>query len=260
MAKTGISETEQPPSYLDERRSFARAFGRFWGALFCVALIGYAALLLIGRTEGFRDLVGDRMEASLGVPVSIGNSRITPALAIQLEQVRGGASATNDAPALEAERVVMRIRPGGFLRGRAWPLRSLSIDNAAFRFVADGDSQWRPLPALAGELHRWVVVAGRSVDERDAAFPGLVWFRENEVELRLDDADFFWRDGGGAVSAWMEDVTVEAKAMKPFEQAALWSRLQAGEVGSVWNDTVEGLQVEWIGTAEGYVVLKLMRD
>jgi hypothetical protein len=256
MAGKANTQKDLPPSYLGESRSFARAFGRFWGAVICVVVIGYAALLMIGRTEGFRDIISDRMEASLGVPLEIAVSRITPTLAIQLEEVKGGISATNDTPMLEAKKVFMRFRPGGFLRGEAWPLREMEIQDATFRFTAIGKSEWQPLPALAGELHRWVVVAGRSVEARDAAFPGLVWFRENGVNLRLDASDFVWRDQDGVVSAWMEEVHLEAKAMRPFEETILWSRLRAGQIGSAWNDTVDGLEVDWISSPDREIVLK----
>lgn len=243
-----------------ERRSFSQAFGRFWGAIFFVVIIGYVSMLLIGRTEGFRGIVSDRLEGALGVPVTIGASRITPTLEILLEEVKGGVSSTNQATAMEAKRVAVRLRAGGLLKGSAMPLRSLAIDGAVFRFSSNGENEWQPLPALAGALLRWAVVAGRAVEERDAAFAGLAWFRERGVALRLDDTDFFWRDRDGSATAWIEDVDFDAKAIRPFEESALWSRLRAGVVGSVWNEVVEGLEVEWIHMAGRDVVLKVKRN
>jgi hypothetical protein len=241
--------------------SWTERVTRFWVTLLILAVILYVAVLVMGRTAGFRDIVRERLEKRLGLPLTVQGSTFSLGLDLSLVGV-SERGMTNRLPALVVDRATLHWRWPDVLRGRNWPLRALTVQGAALRFRRTPEGGWSPLPDVQAMLAPWTegAVAVEGAPPEAAPEPGLTeWLRARRWAVDVSGGTVSWDTGEGDVApaVWVHDIDFSAAPTEPFGESALWLRLrinQAERDGASWLDR---LAVDWIRLADHDVVLRV---
>jgi len=241
--------------------SILHSISRFWIALLIIAILIYSALLAIGRTDGFRNLVEQKVEAMSGLRVSIEKAHIGFDLHFRIRNLKGRMPGTNDTVALEVGAV--KVRPLFFqlLREDDWPLRSLEAENMTISFQR-ADGAWAPMPVLADAIAPWMNV-GASTNASGYAEPVILdalLKRENRLTLLNARIIFFDEQQPGEPVGLAEGIFLETVNLKPFEDRALWSRIKIQSLQNGGQAWMSGLSMEWIRQGDQDVILRIEKE
>ena len=144
MPRKNAKAWEEPPP-----RRGTNPFRRAWHAA-CTVLILltllYVSGLVIGRTEGFRALVAQRLEKVLGMPVKIEGTSLDARYGLTLKGVVTEGTRRANSPGVRAQRVAVAWRWGDvFRRGRPGIAR-LELDKPVIVFALQENGAWAPAP------------------------------------------------------------------------------------------------------------------
>jgi hypothetical protein len=127
-------------------------------------LIAYATGLAVGRTDGFRAIVAERLSRELGMPVRIDRVSVSPGYSLTLREV-----ASDDAPrpgqaGLRAQRVEIQWRWSDLWRRGRVGIDRIDVAKPVVVFARAADGGWKPesLAPLAEQLARHMQIATSS--------------------------------------------------------------------------------------------------
>lgn len=230
---------EEPPEPDDG--SLLESVTRFWVTTVILILIVYVTVVMISRTDGFRDLVRQELSERVGFTVKIGASRLSPGLSIQLEDIRGFLR-TNEPPVVQIAAATLNVRWIPLLRGDLWPVEQLALQAPDFRFVATTNRGWQPLPWIHAALGPSLRLPGA---ESQALAAGVTeWMRAQSVDLAITDGRLRW-DAAAADEppvAVLEGVDLVTRSIRPENEPLQWFSLHV--------DRAETEEVEWMRDAQ----------
>lgn len=213
---------------------------RFWVTAVILVLIVYGTVLMVSRTAGFRDLVRQELSERAGFPVRVGESRISPGLAMVLTDIKGFLR-TNEAPVLRVAEARLTVRWIPLLRGELWPVSRLVMSQPDLRFVAATNRGWQPLPWVHQALGSSIRLPG--VDTGTLAGTATEWVRSQGLELELRDGTLRW-DADLADEppvALLEGIDLVTRPIRPEDETLQWFSLHV--------DRAETEGVEWMRDA-----------
>jgi hypothetical protein len=195
---------------------------RFISTTFILGLVGYVALYLAARTDGFRSFAQDYLGERLGVPVHIGKARATPALNVFFENLTSLRSNDEVAASFRADRVDLRWSLANGFRPEKPILREVEIKGLTISFAPAAAGGWEPaaFEPLAVRLAEWSgfeVEAPPAADLASAAEPeekdttrriGPAFWDGCSVLIR--DSRMLWWGRGGEEQAFAEGVEFES--------------------------------------------------
>lgn len=240
--------------------SILQSISRFWLSMLVILVLLYAALLAIGRTDGFRNLVEQKIENMSGMGIMIDKAHIGFDLHVRLQNIRGMSPATNVVVALEVAKLVVRPVFLELLREDPWPVRSLVADRAIVRFYRDGET-WQPMPALANALAPWMNAGGTNAPERSAEAIILDALLRKDVRISLTGARVMFMDGydGEVPVALADGINFDTVNLQPFEERVLWSRIMIKTLQNNGTEWMSDLELEWIRQKDQDVILRIQK-
>ena len=179
---------------------------RFFVTVVVLLLVLYGAALILSRTDGFRDLVEQRLRERWDWPVVVERAELNPALTLVLE----GVGSENDAADGAGFSVAaMRSRWslwGAIIPGRA-TVRSVEARGGAATLKRDADGDWQPafLARVAGELAAFAGIELNGKDG-DAASPPSV----SIINVQLSDTNLTWLDRNDQAMASLTGLTFKS--------------------------------------------------
>jgi len=240
--------------------SILQSISRFWLSILVIGLLLYAALLAIGRTDGFRDLVEQKVEGMTGLNVKIERAHIGFDLHVRIRNLKGSLSITNEVVALEVEKLTIRPSLIELVRETPWPVSSLSAENGVLRFHA-ADRGWKPMPEIAGAIAPWMNMAPASNTSGDAqsGILSTLLAKENRISIASSRVLFIDDARPEIPLALADGVTMESATLKPFEDRILWSRMKIHSMQNNGAEWMSDLELEWIREKDQDVILRIQK-
>ncbi|HMP97081.1 MAG TPA: hypothetical protein PKA51_09185 [Kiritimatiellia bacterium] len=246
-----------PEPHVVERTAWLHTITRFWVTVFLLVVIVYVTALLIGRTDGFRELVRQRMEKILGLPITIESMQISPWLELRLVGLRE-AGVTNRPPALVVGSASVRADGLAILRGRPFPVRSVELSDAVLRFSPRGAGRWTPFPELAETLLPWLQVT--ATDAAAETISPTEWLRRHGMRISAENVRLVWLSGGGEADlpvALADGIAFSTARVRPFDEPVLWCRLAVAHAQTGGEEWLRDLDLEFLRLPDQDVILRL---
>jgi len=262
MKKKKLSAWVRPEPKTVEANSLIETITRFWVTIFIIAAILYLAIMVISRTEGFRDLVRQRLEIMSGMTLEVEQVRATLNLNLILEGVKEKPAETNRLSGLTVQRADLHWRLLPLIRGEGWPFKRLKMENVELRFTQARDGTWSPLSSLNDALAPWVEIATTNTTETGNVLHITDYLREEKAEVEITNLRIAWMGPEEATPplALVEGLNFQSAAIRPFNENLMWfiMKIQHGERNQVvWAN---GVNIEWIRMPDQDVILKLTGD
>lgn len=213
-------------------------FLRGWITLFLVlALIAMVCGWFIARTDGFRDLVAQRLSSQWGLPVEIEQSYIGWPYVLVL---RGVSVEGNEAVRLH----VRTLRLGRGLR--RWHLSARGA-RVVFKAALEEDN-----------AHTFPAVLVRIAQMRDAGALELMratQFLQDNWHISLRDVDLFWEDEEGHIVGAVRQLLFKMEAVQLPSRELIYYRLSyPGQAEAVFGGKRD-LDWEWMTSGDDYIEL-----
>ena len=257
--------------------SILGALSRFVCTLLALVLILGVSLFLFSRTEGFRSLVSDRIENTIGVQLEAEASRIAWSGEVIFEGVRSISGEDGREPGFTAGSVRFLADPLAVFRGDYVPaLRSVRIDDWRLEFVMDEGGIWQPqgLAVFTGWVERWGSVAlphdepavtpdsarGPVGTTEAAVDPAPRMGLRNLARVRIRDGDMVWWASSERPLAEIRGMSFDLTPLDlptgPGGHYHLWWDSFASADGAA----VRKLDVELFQVGPSYLVINLEAD
>lgn len=254
--KARVADAE--PRYANDS-SFVQTITRFWVTVAVIGAILYGSLLLISRTDGFRGLVRQRLEAVTGGKLILEHVHVSPNLYVVLRGIREGGAATNVVPGIELREAAIRFRLLPLVRGDGWPIAQLSVDGGVVRFRPATNATWAPLPQVQAALAP--LFLGSVADDATAASSRATvdFLRRTGTSISVRGLDVRWlgaRSDAPPVAV-VEGASLEVTSVQPFDAPVLWgvaSIKRAETDGAEW---IRDLSFEWLSLEDQDVVIRM---
>lgn len=127
-------------------QSAIRTVRRLITTLAILAIMLYAAVLALSRSNGFRSYVETGLSEALGVEVSLIRVYITPGLELVMEDAVAGHPDQPGAAGAKAGRIVVNGSPW---RPAGRRIRSVSVENGSLSLAPDASGAWAPAAVSA---------------------------------------------------------------------------------------------------------------
>lgn len=240
--------------------SILQSITRFWLSLVVIAVLLYAALLAIGYTAGFRNLVEQKMETMTGLKMKIDKAHIGFDLNIRMAGIRGTLPLTNALPAIEVGKLHINPVLMDLLREDTWPFREFAAEQVVVRFFASGET-WKPLPVVAGAIAPWMSAGIASNGTSDAETSIIRGLLDRDVRIRVTDARIaFVHDQKPEVPVALADgLALDMVSIQAFDERALWSRMKVRSLQNRGLEWMSDLELEWIRQADQDVILRIRK-
>ena len=254
-------------------KSFVRKLLGLIGWTCCVLLILYAAAQALARTSGFRALVADRLAERLGMPLTIGGSKLDWRLNVTLEEMATEPTpGTEEAPEASAQRVMIRWNwarePGMGM------IHSLTVEGGKVRLVQAQDGMWAPaclapwadkvsrlgqLGMLNGMLNRVVsddeapasAVPDEDVLEKEDGPAGGL---PGGLNLVIRESGVAWWSGGRQVAA-IQGLNFLSRQVDFPGRRVRYYQVEADEASVAGGRRIEHISFEMLSTEGRNIVL-----
>ncbi len=232
----------------------------------------YVAGQVMARTAGFRDLVGQRLEARLGLPVKIEGSSVNWRFDLTLDSLVTEGTKRKNSPGLRARRVHLAWSFRDLWR-RGITLRAVELDRCAVVFGRAVDGGWTPreFQPLSDVLGQWLEFDLRapardtgqaggkeSAREPDAGREGRSWrdqVKDSGTRLTLDQAEVTWWGDGDTPLATVEGIGLNVTPVRVPGRELTHVKLEVRQAVAQSGDVVRNLHVELLDIGSKQMVL-----
>lgn len=263
-----------------EPASFASGLRRAWHAavtLSILVIIAYVALQILARTDGFREVVAQRLGDAIGMPVQIGESSVNWRFDVELREVVTEGTKRESSPGIRAKRVRIGWAPGERLRGRGG-IRSIEADGLTLVFGLGEDGTWQPKPLaeLSAFLSRSAelqlpgrravpaepgAAANPSPNEvPSGAFPALARDARVHVAIRRGAMTWWTPESPQAPVAGIDGVFLEVTPMAAPGRQFHHVLLKVGTSAAASGALLRNLHLELVDAGDQQVVLGFAVD
>lgn len=270
---------EEPP-----QRKQPNPLRRAWRACCTILiLLGllYIAGLAIGRTEGFRALVAQRLEKLLGMPVKIDRTALNARYGLTLKGVVTEGTRRANSPGLRAQRVSIDWRWCDVFRRGKPGIARVELDKPVIIFAQEEDGTWAPKPLaplsvfLAKQLQFSLPMRGENRPPRtdsmlavevqgpraatdpaalEAVLSGL------KTEISITRGELAWWTEQPVPVASVEGVSLQATPVALPDRALTHYLLKVTRAASVNGPGIRDLIVELLDTGDQQVVLRFQGE
>jgi hypothetical protein len=211
-------------SYPDsERTSLTTVLGRFIFTIAAILVILYIGLLVISRTDGFRQLVKEHLRDTLCPQIEIHSVFVNHRLHLEINGFSAFCQSIEGTMCgVKVDHIKLYLRPT--LR----PMIGLEIDRieaegADIDYVVDSNGDLHPalmapLSVLIGDLAKWETVDGAAAKATRTAKPDaaatLTTVLEKGIDWTITDSTVEWRLQSGAL---LEEASELELAVRPIE-------------------------------------------
>lgn len=254
MKKRVMSRRSPEPPEPESGR-WLESITRFWVTIAIIATILYFAAYAISRSDGFRDIVQQRLSELAGTPLAIREARADAMMNLVLEGINDAASYTNQLPGIDITYAKLKWRWIPLITGKGWPFKNLHVRDAAIRFTKTTNGAWQPLPDLESRLAPWMEVPGAPTNQAMASITELM--RQAGVDVTLENVSVLWRTGFADEPpiARVEGVHLKTAPLKPFDDPVIWFEMNIGRAESGEVEWLMDVGLSWIRTPEADAVL-----
>ncbi len=239
-----------------DRGSIVESITRFWLTALIIAGILYAAILMISRSDGFRDIVQQRLGMLAGMNVTVGKAWADPLLNLEIQQVDARISTNQALPNLRIGHASLNWRWMALLRGAGWPFDKLEAENVDIRFVMSTNNVWQPFPALHDMLAPWVKLTGS--ESSSTNMPATETMRDLGVKLSISNGSIRWvsAEPDEPPLALVEGIEFLSDSIQPLNKELMWfdMSIRRAETGEI--EWLSGYSLEWIRTSEKDIPVK----
>ncbi len=197
----------------DEGIGFTTAIGRAVVTCLALVLVSYIAVLLIARTDGFRQIATDHISNLLELEVDIGQAKISHGLALVLRNVSRATS--EDVADVRADSLMLRYR----IRFLPWPrltVKHVEVDGLRVNFVRGSEQNYEP--RQLNPLHAMICeLLELRVEDYEIAEDSLNEVLEAAVYWRIDAGLIRWLAENGVVLREVSELNLE---ISPFETSS----------------------------------------
>lgn len=240
-------------------------------------LILYVAAQAMARTAGFRDLVGQRLEARLGMPVKIEQSSVNWRFDLTLENLVTEGTTRPDSPGLRARRIHLAWSFREWWK-RGVGLRAAELDRCVVVFRRDDQGGWAPreFQPLSDVLGQWLEFdlgkQGKNADatkttassnesgDAGEATPVMGWrerIQASRTRFSLLHSEVTWWDGGDQPRAAVQGVGLQVTPVDIPGREVTHLKLEVVEASAQRGDKVRNLRVEVLDVGAQQMVLGL---
>lgn len=229
---------------------------RFWITMVIIAAILYFAAYAISRSDGFRDIVQQRLSELAGTPLSIREARADAMMNLVLEGINDSANHTNQLPGIEIAYAKLKWRWIPLLTGTGWPFKQLHVRDGTIRFTQATDGTWSPLPELESRLSPWMEVPGTPTNVLLTSITESM--RLVGVDVSLENVNAVWRTGfpDEPPVARVEGVHLKTAPLKPFDDPVIWFAMKIGRAESGEVEWLSNIELSWIRLPDTDAVLQ----
>ncbi len=151
-------EQETPPA---KKTGALRSLRNALVTALILLLIAYITGLAIGRTDGFRSIVADRLSRTLGMPVKLDRVSLSPTFNMTLRELETEGASLPGRAGLRVQRIGIEWRWRDLLRRGRVGIDRLNVEKPVVVFARGDDGAWipEPLAPLADFLARHLQVA-----------------------------------------------------------------------------------------------------
>lgn len=258
-----------------KRSTFAgiRLAWRILRTAVAVAAILYVAGLFAARTEGFRDIVARRLEARLGLPVSIGSVSADWRYDLTLRSVATEGTREKQEAGVRAQRVRLGWSLADWFGGGGVGLREIDLDRCVITFARGEGGSWQPeqLAPLSDFLAKWLHVdlgagGGQAADgvaptaPKAPAREATRALQEARLRVALRRCEVTWWTGGEVPLAALEGVTLTATPVRLPNRSMTHYHLKLARAASAAGMAASNLTLELLDTGDQQIVLVLQAD
>jgi len=229
---------------------------RFWVTIVIIGAILYFAAYAISRSDGFRDIVQQRLSELAGTPLAIREARADMSMNLVLEGINDSANHTNQLPGIDIAYAELKWRWIPLLTGNGWPFKHLHVRDGTFRFIQSADGTWSPLPELESRLAPWMEVPGTPTNQPMESITESM--RLAGVDVSFENVSVMWRTGfpDEPPLAHVEGVHLKTAPLKPFGEPVIWFEMKIGRAKSGEVEWLADVELSWIRTSETDAILQ----
>jgi hypothetical protein len=249
--------SRRPPEPSDhESDGWLESITRFWVTIVIIGIILYVAVYAISRSDGFRDIVQQRLSEWSATPLSIRAARVDGKMNLILEGVNDAAARTNQLPGIDINYAKLKWRLFPLITGKGWPFNHLHLRDATFRFTPSTNGVWAPLPELEARLAPWMEVPGTSTNQPVESITELM--RLAGINVTLENVTVIWSTGlpDEPPLARMDGVYVKSTSLQPFDDPVSWFEMKIGRAESGEVEWLTQVELAWIRMTNADVVLR----
>ena len=280
MPRKRANTWEEAPA--SRRANPLRGAWRTLRSVLIVLSILYVAGWVIGRTEGFRSLVAQRLEKLLGMPVKIESASLNLRYGLTLRHLVTEGTRRENSPGIRAQRIEIEWRWGDLLRRGRPGIKRLVLEKPVIVFEQQDSGGWSPDPLapMSDFLARQMQFsfaprnAAANVPVSEGAgtnAPSVVTQRRSKNELtatlgHLDMAvaiqrgQVVWWTGDAAPAASVEGVTFQATPVQLPDRALTHYVLKVERAASAQGAAIRDLVIELLDTGDQQVILRFLGE
>lgn len=239
-------------------------------------VILYGAAQAMARTAGFRDLVGQHLEARLGLPVKIEGSSVNWRFDLTLRNLVTEGTKRANSPGLRVQRIHLAWSIPDLWQG-GLGVRGVELDRCVVVFRRDDEGRWAPreFQPLSDTLEPWLqfdlkaapAAATASADSTNAvehagtnqAETAAVSWRDrwsaSKTTFALRQGEMTWWNDGSNPQASVKGVEVQVTPLEAPGRALTHLKLAVDQALAQSGDSVRNLRVEVLDVGTQQLVL-----
>ena len=234
-------------------------------------LILYGALQVMARTAGFRDLIGQRLESLVGIPVKIESSSVNWRFDLTLLNLVTEGTKRADSPGLRARRIYLAWSFERWWRNGIG-LRAVELDHCSVVFKLQDDGDWAPrqFRALGELMAPWLEFDLKPKSEATSihvstneASPSVFagaqeWpdrLKAAGTRFAMSDSQLVWWDGSSAPRASVEGVGLWLTPVQVPGRRIQHLKMQVDQASAQTGNKVRNLRVEVLDVGTQKIVL-----
>ncbi len=260
-------EEEAPPV----RAGFWARFRYLFLIALTLFLILYAAGQAMARTAGFRDLIGQRLETLVGMPVKIEGSSVNWRFDLTLLNLVTEGTKRPDSPGLRVRRIHLAWSFDRWWRNGIG-LRAVELDHCSVVFKLQDDGDWAPrefrvlgelmAPWLEFDLKPKAASPAAAVSTNEASpsvFAGAdQWpdrLKASGTRFAMSDSQVIWWDGASTPRASVEGVGIWMTPAQLPGRTLQHLKMSVDQASAQTGNQVRNLRVEVLDVGTQKIVL-----
>jgi hypothetical protein len=252
---------------------------RLLETLLVLAVIAYVVLLLMARTDGFRDLAEKYLESLVKMPVDLKRARVDWRLNVHLDGVTAQGAASEHTPSVEAGSVEVELAIRDSLRSFHPVLERVILVDASADLSTTSTGSWEPatIVPLSAWIAKWLQMdilayapAGVPTNATPAATSATGTTHSasldqpqgwKSVELLVFNGRMtWWEKDSSEPLATVEGIRLDAATVDLSARTLKYYNLAIDRAATAEGVKMKNLRLEVIDSGEQQLVLTLHAD
>ena len=256
MATTKKRKKKTDVKPVDSTFNVSRFMNRFVATTLLIILVIYFAIHAIGRTDGFRSMVNEKLEEITGLNALVESSSLDPFLNLKIHTIVCEDKEILGEPYLHADQIFINWKP--FLGFSKKAIGKIEITGLKLKAVHD-DKIWYPLICAplkdksfwlkSTSLENIIIdfFAKRAADN-ETLLDDSLYFPELSFPLRIYNADITWMKNAQVVEGHLKHCMVSAEKIDSNERKMEHYVLSCQQFLSPQTGPLNKVEFEWMHT------------